>query len=151
MGSSGADGRGASLGRPGMSEHDAVGRALALDELLEAAGELLPLTRSAGPGQDLMEALHVRTMIGMAIGLVMERFDLDSEEAFEHLARLSRRSDLAVRDIAAHLVEQSNDLREWSRQQGRPAGHHEPDPPDEPQPQGGLQLPDEGEGQPPSD
>src|SRR4051794_32775786 len=116
MGSSGADGRGTSLGRPGTSERDAVMRALALDELLEAAGERLPLTRSADGSQDLLEALHVRTTIGMAVGLVMERFDLDSEEAFEHVAGLSRRSDIALREIAAHLVEQSNDLREWSRQ-----------------------------------
>jgi len=129
MGSSGADGRDTSLGRPRVPRHDAVARALALDALLDDAAELLPLTRSAQGRQDLLDALHVRTTIGMAIGLVMERFDLDSEEAYEHLARLSARSDLALRDIAAHLVEQSNELRDWGRRRGRPTGDHGPDAP----------------------
>ena len=59
----------------------------------------------------LAAALQTSRTIGKAIGLTMERFDLDDEEAFERLARLSQKSNLKLRDLAAHLVKQSNDLR----------------------------------------
>jgi hypothetical protein len=60
---------------------------------------------------DLVMALQSGRTIGKAIGLVMERFDLDDHEAFLHLATLSQKSTIKLRDVAAHLVEQSNDLR----------------------------------------
>jgi GAF domain-containing protein len=59
---------------------------------------------------DLVEALRTSRAIGKATGLVMERFDLDDEDAFEYLARLSQKTNLKLRDIAAHLVKQSNEL-----------------------------------------
>jgi GAF domain-containing protein len=60
---------------------------------------------------NLRQALQTSRTIGKAIGLVMERFDLDDEEAFAYLARLSHRTNIKLREIAAHLVRQSNDLR----------------------------------------
>ena len=75
---------------------------------------------------DLVLALQSSRTIGKAIGLVMERFDLDDHEAFEHLTRLSQRSSVALRDIAAHLVTQSNDLRHFT--QATEHGHRKRSP-----------------------
>ena len=59
----------------------------------------------------LAAALQSSRTIGKATGLIMERFDLDDEDAFERLSRLSQMSNVKLRDLAAHLVKQSNDLR----------------------------------------
>jgi hypothetical protein len=59
----------------------------------------------------LAAALQSSRTIGKAIGLTMERFDLDDAEAFARLARLSQKSNVKLCDLAAHLVKQSNDLR----------------------------------------
>jgi GAF domain-containing protein len=60
---------------------------------------------------DLVLALQSSRTIGKAIGLLMERFDLDDHEAFVHLSDLARRSDVELRDVAAHFVKQANDVR----------------------------------------
>ncbi len=59
---------------------------------------------------NLVEALRTSRTIGKAVGILMERFDLDDEEAFDSLARLSQDTNLNLRDLAAHFVNQSNDL-----------------------------------------
>lgn len=59
----------------------------------------------------LAAALQSSRTIGKAIGLTMGRFDLDDEEAFARLARLSQRSNVKLRDLAAHMVKQANELR----------------------------------------
>ena len=64
---------------------------------------------------DSLQALKSSRTIGKAVGLVMERLNLDDHEAFAHLTRLSQRSSVALRDIAAHLVKQSNDLRHFTQ------------------------------------
>ena len=61
--------------------------------------------------QDLVLGLQSSSTVGKAIGLVMERFGLDDDEAFEYLGTMSQRSDLALPELAAHLVKQANDLR----------------------------------------
>jgi GAF domain-containing protein len=76
----------------------------------------------------LAAALQSSRTIGKAIGMTMERFDLDDEEAFSRLARLSQKSNVKLRDLAAHLVKQSNDLRHVTQAgqtlvQQPPAGH----------------------------
>jgi AmiR/NasT family two-component response regulator len=38
------------------------------------------------------------------MGILMERFDLDSDRAFEVLKRYSQDSNLKLRDVAKHLV-----------------------------------------------
>jgi hypothetical protein len=45
----------------------------------------------------------------------MERFDLDDQQALAYLARLSQNTNVKFRDIAAHLVKQSNELRHLQR------------------------------------
>lgn len=79
--------------------------------------------RHAQRENDLVTALQSSRTIGKAIGLVMERFDLDDEEAFAYLARLSQRSNLKLRDIAAHLVKQSNDLGHFRVRKAVPHEH----------------------------
>lgn len=49
-------------------------------------------------------ALDSRTIIAQACGLVMERFDIDSIQAFALLTRLSQTQNVKLRDIAAELV-----------------------------------------------
>lgn len=49
-------------------------------------------------------ALRSRHTIGMAQGMLMERFDLDPERSFALLRRLSSTHERKLRDVAAHLV-----------------------------------------------
>lgn len=49
-------------------------------------------------------ALDSRTVIAQACGLVMERFNIDSIQAFALLSRLSQNQNVKLRDIAAELV-----------------------------------------------
>lgn len=50
-------------------------------------------------------ALASRDIIGQAKGMIMERFNIDAEQAFELLKRLSQGSNTPVVDIAHQLVE----------------------------------------------
>jgi GAF domain-containing protein len=58
--------------------------------------------------EELTAALDSRRVIGMALGLVMERFSLDQERAFEYLTRVSQQTNVKVRDIAQEMVENSD-------------------------------------------
>jgi len=57
---------------------------------------------------NLRTALMTRKLIGQAIGIVMERFELDEEMAFRYLVRLSSNSNVKLRDVARDLVVQAN-------------------------------------------
>lgn len=52
----------------------------------------------------MREAVDARHRIGQAQGIVMERFDLDADQAFALLRRYSQNSNIKLRDIAAHLI-----------------------------------------------
>jgi hypothetical protein len=67
--------------------------------------------RHAQRETDLVIALSTSRTIGKAIGILMERFDLDDEQGFAYLARLSQRTNIKLRDLAAHFVGRCNDLR----------------------------------------
>lgn len=56
--------------------------------------------------QELNEALDSRKVIGQAIGIVMERFGLNEERAFHFLVRVSRNSNIKLRDVARQLVDE---------------------------------------------
>ena len=47
-------------------------------------------------------------MIGQAIGILMERYEMDEERAFAFLVRASSQSNIKLRDLAAELVEARN-------------------------------------------
>ena len=52
----------------------------------------------------LATALHSRTVIGQATGLVMGRFDVDASQAFDYLRRASSHSNRKLVDIASEMV-----------------------------------------------
>lgn len=56
----------------------------------------------------LTSALQTREDIGKAVGIVMERYSLTDERAFEFLVRLSNDSNTKLRDVAAHVVHKRN-------------------------------------------
>ena len=65
--------------------------------------------------QHLDRALVTRSMIGQAIGILMERFDIDAAHAYAHLVRLSNESNVKVREIADRLVHQRDQRVEVPR------------------------------------
>ena len=58
--------------------------------------------------QELNEALVARKVIGQAIGIVMHRFELDEDRAFEFLVRVSRNSNTKLRDVARQITDEQN-------------------------------------------
>jgi GAF domain-containing protein len=56
----------------------------------------------------LNEAIGTRSIIGTAIGLVMERYQLSHDRAFQFLVRASSTSNIKLRDIAQEVVEQAD-------------------------------------------
>jgi ANTAR domain len=52
----------------------------------------------------LHQALETRKTIGQAIGIVMERYRIDAEAAFQFLIRTSMASNIKVRDVAEEVV-----------------------------------------------
>ena len=68
-----------------------------------AALAAVALARSINDEQ-LASALETRTTIGQAIGIVMERYQLDADHAFSVLRRISSQDNLKLRDLAAQVV-----------------------------------------------
>lgn len=54
--------------------------------------------------EHLSHAIETRDLIGQAVGILMERYDLDPPRAFAALARLSQQSNRKLREIAADVV-----------------------------------------------
>jgi transcriptional regulator with GAF, ATPase, and Fis domain len=54
--------------------------------------------------QQLSQALSSRRMIGQAIGILMERYKIDQDRAFQFLIRASSTSNIKLRDVAQELV-----------------------------------------------
>ena len=52
----------------------------------------------------MAQAVDARKLVGQAMGILMERFDLDGDRAFEVLKRYSQDNNLTLRDVANHLV-----------------------------------------------
>jgi GAF domain-containing protein len=53
----------------------------------------------------LLRALDSRKLIGMAEGILMERFDLDDDHAFGVLRRYSQTRNIKLRDVAQIIVD----------------------------------------------
>jgi AmiR/NasT family two-component response regulator len=51
------------------------------------------------------EALNTRDMIGQAKGILIERYDLDDQTAFNTLTKLSQSMNTPLRDIARRVIE----------------------------------------------
>lgn len=52
----------------------------------------------------LLQALDTRTLIGQAQGILMERFDLEADQAFAVLRRYSQESDRRIGEIVVEIV-----------------------------------------------
>lgn len=61
------------------------------------------LARSIHDDQ-LATALQSRTVIGQALGMVMERYSLDEDTAFNVLRRIASQHNLKLRDLATRVV-----------------------------------------------
>ncbi|MPZ93097.1 MAG: ANTAR domain-containing protein [Actinobacteria bacterium] len=66
----------------------------------------------------LKTAHGTRTLIGKAIGLIIEREGVNESETFEMLKATSQHTNVRLRDVAARLAEEA-----------QPAGRQEPEAP----------------------
>jgi GAF domain-containing protein len=53
----------------------------------------------------LAQAIDARKLVGQAMGILMERYDLDSDRAFEVLKRYSQQTNRKLRDVAQELID----------------------------------------------
>jgi hypothetical protein len=67
---------------------------------LQAATLLYGADRAAG----LNQALQTRDVIGQAKGILMERFDITDDAAFQMLVTSSQETNIKLHDVAARLV-----------------------------------------------
>jgi len=58
----------------------------------------------AGQVEQLSAALHTRTDIGTAVGMLMERYRIDRNQAFGFLTRTSQNRNIKVRTLAQQLI-----------------------------------------------
>jgi GAF domain-containing protein len=84
----------------GEGPFDAASREMA-DLFAAAAATALGLSRAV---TTLNEAVATRTSIGTAIGIVMERYDLDQEAAFAFMVRVSQTGNIKLRLVAEQIV-----------------------------------------------
>jgi hypothetical protein len=59
----------------------------------------------AGQVEQLSAALHTRTDIGTAVGILMERYGIDQHRAFAFLVRNSQNRNIKVRVLARQLID----------------------------------------------
>jgi AmiR/NasT family two-component response regulator len=81
---------------------------LAADPLHNVASGGNDLQNALDEVKSLTEGLQTRTVIGEAVGLLMGRYDLSAEDAFEELVRRSSHSNRKVRVLAAEIVAEAN-------------------------------------------
>jgi hypothetical protein len=55
--------------------------------------------------EHLSEALHTRTDIGTAVGILMERYGIDRRQAFAFLTRNSQNRNIKVRVLAQNVID----------------------------------------------
>jgi AmiR/NasT family two-component response regulator len=54
--------------------------------------------------EQLTEAVEHRTTIGIALGILMERFEFDHDQAFDYLRRCSQAQNRKLYDICAEFT-----------------------------------------------
>jgi GAF domain-containing protein len=55
--------------------------------------------------ETLAQAVDARKLVGQAMGILMERYDLDGDRAFDVLRRYSQDSNTKLRDVAQQLID----------------------------------------------
>lgn len=58
---------------------------------------------------DLRQAIATRQLIGQAVGVVMERYQLSEDQAFSFLTRLSQERNVKLREIAREFTTSTDD------------------------------------------
>jgi hypothetical protein len=66
------------------------------------AGQAISYAKEIG---NLAEAVRTRTLIGQAVGIVMERYGLNDQRAFAFLQRMSSHRNVKLRLVAQEIVE----------------------------------------------
>lgn len=56
-------------------------------------------------GQQFAAALDSRDAIGQSKGILMERYEIDDQAAFNMMVKLSQSTNVPVRDIARRLID----------------------------------------------
>lgn len=69
------------------------------------AGHASVAIAAARTEAELRDAIDSRHTIGLAQGMLMERFDLDQEQSFSVLQRYSQDRNVKLRSVAGHLVQ----------------------------------------------
>ena len=59
--------------------------------------------------ENLSQALLTRQRIGQAIGIVMERYGLDSDRAFAFMVRMSQSGNIKLREVADGIIDGKGD------------------------------------------
>jgi GAF domain-containing protein len=85
------------------TEHDEVDESSAETARLFATHAAIILGHAQHDDQ-LDQALASRKVIGQAIGIVMERYRVDGDRAFQFLVRASSSSNIKLRDVAQEVV-----------------------------------------------
>ncbi|MDP9395648.1 MAG: ANTAR domain-containing protein [Actinomycetota bacterium] len=80
-------------------EQAAEDRQEALEQVAAAAAEVA----------QLRDALETRHLIGQAVGMLRERYSLEEEAAFAVLVRLSKYTNVKLRDVAKTVVDHPGD------------------------------------------
>ena len=60
---------------------------------------------SARHEQTMIQAVDARKLVGQAMGILMERFDIDGDQAFAILKRYSQDTNTKLRDVAQQLID----------------------------------------------
>ena len=81
--------------------------ALVLAELF-ASHAAIALGRSRLEGQ-LNEAITSRKVIGQALGILSERYQIDEDRAFQFLVRASQSGNIKLSAVAAEIVRTTNE------------------------------------------
>ncbi|MFK5647793.1 ANTAR domain-containing protein [Ornithinimicrobium sp. LYQ121] len=76
-----------------------------IDNGLALAAHVAVALAAAQNAENLTTAITNRTVIGQAEGILMERFDMSADQAFEVLRRVSRDGNVKLNAVAAQLVE----------------------------------------------
>ncbi len=61
---------------------------------------------------ELQEALRSRQQIGTALGIIIERYQLDEQAAFSFLVRLSNSTNTKLREVATRVIEDATRARD---------------------------------------
>jgi AmiR/NasT family two-component response regulator len=62
--------------------------------------------------ENMNAALSSRTTIGIALGILIERYGLDQDGAFRYLTRVSSSSETKLREVAAQVVAEATQRKD---------------------------------------